>query len=166
MGSVKIFDNNGLFSQYTSMNSSRSFFQLWQRPFDPTSETPYYLLFQRVYGRYHMKYHQPKILSSTKRSVCFFKYVTRPAQMRLRYTAAQCSECLEYFSLFNTTKNSKTWEDITNPPKISRKLLEVKNIFMCTDCIWLYEALDDPTEAPPTPPLIPVPHNSPSSLME
>ena len=121
MGSLKIFD------------------ELWQRPFYPTSDTPY---------------HKPKILSSAKRSVRFFKYVTRPKQMCLRYTAAQCSECLEYFSLFNTTKHWKTWDDITNPPKISRKLLEVKNIFVCTDCIWFQEALDDLTETPPTSPLI------------
>ena len=153
---------NLVFSQFSNSNSARSLFQSCQGPFDPTSAMPYFLLFQTSYASADCKkYDPPKILSLSKRSVNMYKLVKKPKQMCLRYTAAQCSECNEYFSLNRTTKHWKTWEDL-EPPKISRKLLEERNIFICTDCIWVQEALDDAAKTPPTSPLISVPNNSPS----
>ena len=134
--------------------SNRSMLQFCQGEFDPSSDDAYFLFFQKTYGDY-AKYQRPKLLSIRKRSSSVFKLATTatPKLLSLRYVVAQCSECREYFSEFNTTKHWKTWET-NETPKISRKVLEKKGILVCTDCTWLQEGLD---EAQKTPPISPVP---------
>ena len=131
--------------------STRSWLQFRQGEFDPTSDDPYFLFFQKIYTGQYNKYEQPKLLSVRKRSSNVFKLVTRSKLLCLRYVVAQCSECQEFFSVFNTTKHWKTWETIRTP-KISRKLLEKKGILMCTDCIWVQEGLDEATKTAPNSP--------------
>ena len=107
--------------------SMRSMLQFCQGEFDPTSDDSYFLFFQKVYTGDYTKYQRPKLLSASKRSSEVFKLTTKLKPLCLRYVVAQCSQCREYFSVFNTTKHYKTWET-SDTPKISRKLLEKKGI--------------------------------------
>ena len=91
------------------------------------------------------------MLSVTKRSSQVFKLTTKLKPLCLRYVVAQCSQCREYFSVFNTTKHYKTWET-SDTPKISRKLLEKKGVMICTDCIGLQEGMDEVAKTPPNSP--------------
>ena len=131
--------------------SKRSMNQFCQGEFDPTSDKPYFLYFQKVYTGDYFKYQKRKLLSLTKRSSDVFKLTTRLKPLCLRYVVAQCSQCREYFSVFNTTKHYKTWET-SDTPKISRKLLEKKGVMMCTDCIWVQEGMDEVAKTPPNSP--------------
>ena len=125
--------------------TARNLLQMLQIDFDPGSthdvDYPFYLYFQIFNGGDYSTYIEPKKLSVVKRSFDTFKLTSNPKCLRLRYSVARCSNCLHFYSLFNTTKYWKEW-DYCRLPQISNKLWEKKGIVLCTDCLWLYEALD------------------------
>ena len=131
--------------------TTRSMLQLLQNDFVPdstndvenpnTRKTTFYLYFQIFNGGDYSTYLEPKKLSVVKRSFDTFKLTSNPKCLRLRYSVARCSNCLHFYSLFNTTKYWKEW-DYCRLPQISNKLWEKKGIVLCTDCLWLYEALE------------------------
>lgn len=106
-----------------------------------TRKTTFYLYFQIFNGGDYSTYANPKKLSVAKRSFDTFKLTSNPKCLRLRYSVTRCSNCLHFYTLFNTTKYWKEW-DYCRLPKISNKLWEKKGIVLCTDCLWLYEALE------------------------
>ena len=125
--------------------TARNMLQMLQIDFDPgythDVDDPFYLYFQIFNGGDYSTYLEPKKLSVVKRSFNTFKLTSNPKCFRLRYSVARCSNCLHFYSLFNTTKYWKEW-DYCRLPQISNKLWEKKGIVLCTDCLWLYEALD------------------------
>ena len=131
--------------------TTRNMLQLLQNDFVPdstnnvenpnTRKTTFYLYFQIFNGGDYSTYLEPKKLSVVKRSFNTFKLTSNPKCFRLRYSVARCSNCLHFYSLFNTTKYWKEW-DYCRLPQISNKLWEKKGIVLCTDCLWLYEALE------------------------
>ena len=130
---------------------ARTILQLLQIDFVPgsthdvenpnTRKTTFYLYFQIFNGGDYSTYIEPKKLSVVKRSFDTFKLTSNPKCLRLRYSVARCSNCLHFYSLFNTTKYWQEW-DYCRLPQISNKLWEKKGIILCTDCLWLYEALE------------------------
>ena len=125
--------------------TARNLLQMLQIDFDPgythDVDDPFYLYFQIFNSGNYSTYVEPKKLSVRKRSFDTFKLTSNPKCLRLRYSVARCSNCLHFYSLFNTTKYWKEW-DYCRLPQISNKLWEKKGIVLCTDCLWLYEALD------------------------
>ena len=125
--------------------TARNLLQMLQIDFDPgythDEDDPFYLYFQIFNSGDYSTYVEPKKLSVLKRSFDTFKLTSNPKCFRLRYSVARCSNCLHFYSLFNTTKYWKQW-DYCRLPQISNKLWEKKGIVLCTDCLWLYEALD------------------------
>ena len=135
------------FDTFNFTSGTRSWLQESQDDFNPGSTEPYFLFFQLTYTPEYAKYKSPKLLSCVKRSSNTFKLSSRPKCLCLRYVVAQCSDCGNFYSAFNTTKYWKSWED-PDMPKISIKLLEKKGIMMCTDCIWFYEGVEEMENSP------------------
>ena len=148
----KFLENVGKYSKLGP--GTRSLFQKIQGDFDPNSSEDYLLFFQLVYSTKgnllneecdFSKYASPKFLSIKKRSDTFFKLTKLDKCLSLRYTCAQCSNCNEFFSTFNTTKHYKSWET-DSMPTISKKLLKFNGNILCTDCVFLMHIEDDENE--------------------
>ena len=148
----KFLENVGKYSKLGP--GTRSMFQKIQGDFDPNSSEDYLLFFQLVYSTKgnllneecdFSKYASPKFLSIKKRSDSFFKLTKLDKCLSLRYTCAQCSNCNEFYSTFNTTKHYKSWET-DSMPTISKKLLKFNGNILCTDCVFLMHIEDDENE--------------------
>jgi hypothetical protein len=148
----KFLENVGKYSKLGP--GTRSLFQKIQGDFDPNSSEDYLLFFQLVYSTKgnllkeecdFSKYASPKFLSIKKRSDSFFKLTKLDKCLSLRYTCAQCSNCNEFYSTFNTTKHYKSWET-DSMPTISKKLLKFNGNILCTDCVFLMHIEDDENE--------------------
>ena len=148
----KFLENVGKYSKLGPR--TRSMFQKIQGDFDPNSSDDYLLFFQLVYSTKgdllndksdFSLYASPKFLSIKKRSDTFFKLTKLEKCLSLRYTCAQCSNCNEFFSSFNTTKLYKSWET-DSMPTISKKLLKFNGNILCTDCVFLMHIEDDENE--------------------
>jgi hypothetical protein len=145
----KFLENVGKYSKLGP--GTRSMFQKIQGDFDPNSSEDYLLFFQLVYSTKgnllneecdFSKYASPKFLSIKKRSDSFFKLTKLDKCLSLRYTCAQCSNCNEFFSTFNTTKHYKSWETELMPT-ISKTVLKYNGSILCTDCVYVMHIEDD-----------------------
>ena len=145
----KFLENVGKHSKLPPF--TRSMFQKFQGDFDPNSSDAYLLFFQLVYSTKgdllndksdFSKYASPKFLSIKKRSDTFFKLTKLEKCLSLRYTCAQCSNCNEFFSTFNTTKHYKSWETEIMPT-ISKAVLKYNGSILCTDCVYVMHIEDD-----------------------
>ena len=145
----KFLENVGKYSKLAPF--TRSMFQKIQGDFDPNSSDAYLLFFQLVYSTKgdllndksdFSKYASPKFLSIKKRSDTFFKLTKLEKCLSLRYTCAQCSNCNEFFSTFNTTKHYKSWETEIMPT-ISKAVLKYNGSILCTDCVYVMHIEDD-----------------------
>ena len=145
----KFLENVGKHSKLAPF--TRSMFQKIQGDFDPNSSDASYLFFQLVYSTKgdllndksdFSKYASPKFLSIKKRSDTFFKLTKLEKCLSLRYTCAQCSNCNEFFSSFNTTKLYKSWETEIMPT-ISKTVLKYNGSILCTDCVYVLHIEDD-----------------------
>ena len=130
----------GKYSKWRS--GTRSLFQLLQGDFDPNSNKDYFVFFQPNEKSDFSKYASPKMLSISKRSDTVFKLTKLYKCLSLRYTCAQCSNCNEFFSTFNTTKHYTYWESELMPT-ISKTVLKFNGSILCTDCVFVMHIEDD-----------------------
>ena len=85
------------------------------------------------------------MLSISKRSDTVFKLTKLYKCLSLRYTCAQCSNCNEFFSTFNTTKHYSYWESELMPT-ISKTVFKFNESILCTDCVFVMHIEDDENE--------------------
>jgi hypothetical protein len=133
----------GKYSKWRCGN--RSLFQLLQGDFDPNSSRDYFVFFQPNEKSDFSKYERPKMLSISKRSDTVFKLTKLYKCLSLRYTCAQCSNCNEFFSTFNTTKHYSYWESELMPT-ISKTVFKFNESILCTDCVFVMHIEDDENE--------------------